>query len=191
MGDVKKKRLKKAALVIVVTIVIIGLGSFAGIQYVTSAGNVKHKSNETILPSQGSSLSAFVIYQPGRSEFAKDIANNLAKGLNDSGYEVTINYPGEFLPSDLGDYDIIALGTTVYNGNFSPVLGDYISGIKNIDNSKVLIYSTGMMTDNTSELDGLSKLLYRKADYLEKFYSNEQETEVKRAYEFGASIGEP
>jgi flavodoxin len=191
MGEVKKKRLKKAALVLVVCIVFIGLGTFGGIQYVTGAGNVKHDSNETILPSQESSLSALVIYQPGRSEFSKDIAYNLAKGLNDTGYEVTINYPGEFLPSDLGNYDIVALGTTVYNGNFSPVLGDYVSGIKNLDNSKVLIYSTGMMTDNTSELDGLSKLLYRKADYQEKFYSNEQETEVTRAYEFGSSLGKP
>lgn len=189
MGDGKKKTLKKAVIIIVVGIVIIGLGTLGGIQYVTSAGNVKHASNEIILPAEDSTRAALVIYQPGRSEFAKDIADNLAKGLNDSGYQVTINYPGEFLPSDLGAYDIVAFGTTVYNGNFSPVLGDYVSGITNIDNGKVLIYSTGMMTDNSTELDGLSNLLYRKADYQEKFYSNKQETELKRAYEFGSSLG--
>ncbi len=190
MDNKKKKKFKKAAIIIIVCILVIGLGTLGGIQYVTSAGNVKHASNEIVLSSEGSTRTALVIYQPGRSDFAKSIAENLAKGLNDSGYEVTINYPGDFLSADLGDYDIVALGTTVYNGNFSPVLGDYVSNIRNIDNSKVLIYSTGMMTDNTSELEGLNNLLYRKADYSEKFLSNQQETEVKRAYELGSSLGD-
>lgn len=189
MGKSNRKGLKKAFLILGVCIVVMGLGTLGGTLYVTSAGNVKHKSNEIVLPGTDSNRNALIIYQPGRSEFGADIANNLAKGLNDSGYEVTINYPGDFLSGNLEEYEIVALGTTVYNGEFSPVLGDYVSAIKNIENSKILIYSTGMMTDNTSELDELNKLLYRKADYLEKFLSNQEESEIKRAYDLGISLG--
>jgi menaquinone-dependent protoporphyrinogen IX oxidase len=189
MGKSNRKGRKKAILILIICIVVIGLGTLGGTLYVTSAGNVKHKSNEIILPGTDSNRNALIIYQPGRSEFGTTIATNLAKGLNESGYEVTINYPGDFLSENLEEYEIVAFGTTVYNGEFSPVLGDYISAIKNIDNSKILIYSTGMMTDNTSELDELSKLLYRKADYMEKFLSNQEESEVKRAYDLGITLG--
>ncbi|MPW25445.1 hypothetical protein GC105_06560 [Alkalibaculum sp. M08DMB] len=189
MGKIKMKKWKKACIIVIICILVIGLGSLGGMMYVTSAQSVEHSSNEIVLPSDENGKTALVIYQPGRSEFAKNISDSIAKGLNDSGYEVTIDYPGEYLPTDIGQYDIVAFGTTAYYGEFSPILGNYMSEIKNIDNSTLLIYSTGMIKDNFTELEGLNKLLHREADYLEKFISNEEESEIKRAYTLGSELG--
>lgn len=184
------KKGKKILITIVIIIAVIILGCVITYKWIESAGSREHKSIEKVLKGDGSGKKALLVYQPTNTDFAKKIADNLAKGVNEAGYEVTINYPGDFLPKDLSEYNLIVFGSTVYESKYSKVLGEYISSVTNFGDAKVMVYSTGMVPDVRTELDDLSKLIDNGADYLEKFDVNNKETEIKRALEVGQTIDE-
>lgn len=184
------KKGKKILLTIVIVIAVIILGCVIAYKWIEGAGSREHKSIEKVLKGDGSGKKALVVYQPSNTDFAKKVADNLAKGINEAGYDVTINCPGDFLPTDLSEYNLLVFGSTVYESKYSKVLGDYISSVTNFGDAKIMVYSTGMVPDVRAELDDLSKLFVNGADYLEKFDVNNKETEIKRALEVGQAIGE-
>jgi menaquinone-dependent protoporphyrinogen IX oxidase len=151
---------------------------------ILSSNNKQKGVNEEKMSAQGELVKkALIIYQPGG--ISSNIAHQIAKGINDGGYEVTLNYPGEKLRYDISEYSIIVFGTPVYAGQPSKALTDYMSSVKDFSSSKVMLYSVGMI-ENKVELDVMEKNLNgKKANEKVKFLTGSKKENDSVAYELG------
>lgn len=91
--------LKKILLSIVGLLVFIIATGIVTIVVFKSGVDKVSANNEIIMKSENpNGKEALVIYQNSKSEFPKEISNSFATGLNNKGYNVTVNAAGEFLP---------------------------------------------------------------------------------------------
>jgi len=129
---------------------------------------------------------ALVVYQPSRSKLTNKIAEQIAKGMNDAGYEVTINCPGKHMDKDISKYSVVVFGSPVYMGQTSSVLIDYMKSIKDFSNQKILLFATGGQLNN-GELDRMEQQLVSKKASEKIEFKNGTKDESK-AYEVGKRI---
>ncbi len=147
-------------------------------------------SKESILKGKNmSSKKALIIFQPSLTNATSLMANSIAKGLNDEGYEVTVNYPAKDLSNDISKYSIIIFGSPVYAGKPLDPVTEYMSKIKDFSSKKVVIFSTGGDASNKSELEIMEKSLngikaYKKV----KFISSSKEESKNNAYNLGKEL---
>lgn len=121
--------------------------------YIKSNSKDYSDNNNRILNSQKmNSKKAIIIYQPSKSKLTNKIAEKIAMGINDAGYEVTINHPGKHMSTDISKYSLIVFGSPVYIGQTSSLLSDYMKHIKDFSNKKILLFATGGQLNN-GELD--------------------------------------
>ena len=131
---------------------------------------------------------ALIVFQPAKSNASIKVAEQMARGLNEAGYEVTLTYPGKHLSSDLSQYSLVAFGSPVFFGRPSEAIINAAKQMKELPDKKVIIYSVGM-ADETSELDIMKQSLNGKEpDYKSKFKVND-EARDKKAYELGLKAG--
>ncbi|MBD5638640.1 flavodoxin [Clostridium botulinum] len=151
-------------------------------------GNSKdYGQNSKVLKSDKvSNKKALVVYQPSKSKLTKKIAEQIAKGIKDEGYEITINYPGKHMAEDISQYSIIVFGSPVYVGETSSTLADYMKSIKDFSNKKILLFATGAQLEN-NELDKMEQNL-RKIKATEKVGFKKGIDDESKAYEIGKKI---
>lgn len=133
-----------------------------------------------------SNKKALVVYQPSRSKLTEQIAEQIARGIKDEGYEVTINYPGKHMTDDISQYSIIVFGSPVYVGETSSTLADYMKSIKDFSNKKILLFATGAQLEN-NELDKMEKNL-GKVKGTEKVGLKNGMDDGSKGYEIGKKI---
>lgn len=172
--------------------ILFGLLILSVIILVASIGhaNKPKASNEKVLKGKdGASKKALIIYQPAISATTSEIANAIAKGLNDGGYEVTLNYPSKNISSDISKYSIVVFGSPVYAGKPLSIVTDYMSGIKDFDSKKIVLFSTGADSSNKSELDEMEKALNGAKPYKKvKFKSGSKKESKDEAYTLGKDL---
>lgn len=114
------------------------------------------RSREEILTGPDPGRRALVVYQPGLRRRTVTVARNLARGLNDAGYTVTLDRPGRHLPTDLSAYRVIAFGSPVYAGQASPALKRYLRSVTGYA-APVVLFTVGLDpdNDNTDQLAAL------------------------------------
>lgn len=168
--------------------VILMVVAVLGFSWFVKANNKDYGDNSKILKSDSVNVKkALVVYQPSRGKVTNKIAEQIAKGINDSGYEVTINYPGKHMPKDISQYSVVVFGSPVYIGKTSSTLSDYMKSIKVSENQKVLVFVTGAKLSN-GELDKVeTQLGSRKAT--EKVGFKNGTKDESKAYEIGKKIG--
>lgn len=178
------KVLGKVFLGFIVLIIAVVLG----FSWFVKANNKDYGDHNQVLTSEKQNAKkALVVYQPSRGKTTNKIAESLAKGINQSGYEVTINYPGKHMSKDISQYSIVVFGSPVYIGKTSTTLSDYMKSIKISDSQKVLVFVTGGELSN-GELDKVeTQLGSRKAT--EKVGFKNGEKDESKAYEVGKKIG--
>lgn len=153
--------------------------------------NLPKGNHEEVLKSDGQPIGkALIIYQPSISNISSRMAHQIAKGLNDSGYEVTMNYPGKKLTYDISSYQVVIFGSPAYWSNSSKALIDYIKSIKDYSLGKVVLYSTGIAMNSMDEFDGMEKSLKDVKPYkVFKFDTNlKKEENENTAYELGKEL---
>lgn len=188
-----KKKYKVLLIIAIVLVSLIALfygGSFVFYKYVIHANVIEHDSSPVFIHSKATDAKkAFVIYQPGRTGKVKDMAYNIAKGLNDSSFEVTIDYPGEKIKKDISEYSVIVFGTPVYESHPSPVLLDYIKSVGDFSGKKVIVFSSGYLKDSP-ELDKIKALIKNPGTYKAiKFVSSDNDN-TDKAYKLGRNAAE-
>lgn len=153
--------------------------------------NLPKGNHEEVLESDEQPIAkALIIYQPLISDISSRMAHQIAKGLNDSGYEVTINYPGKKLSYDISNYQIVVFGSGVYWSHSSKALIDYMKSIKDYSLEKVVLYSTGIALNSPDEFDAMKETLNGVKPYkVIKFDTNLKKEENERtAYELGKEL---
>lgn len=181
--------LKKILLSIVAVFVILIVLTIIIIIVCKTNANKARPSNEIIMKSKNpNGKEALVIYQNFNTDFPKEISNSFATGLNNKGYNVTINTAGTFLPKDVSKYNVVILGGAVFVGNVGEPLQEYAKSIENFGDAKVILYSAGGSLDNTSELDTLEKLLSKKTIQKVKFAYSDKEGSKAQAISLGEKL---
>lgn len=150
--------------------------------------NDAYKGNyQFVLTADSPSAPKVIIYQPSVTDASADIANQMAKGLNKAGYEVTLTYPGKHISDDLSEFSVIAFGSAVYAGKVSAQLTETMSRIQDYRNKIIVLYSVGQMAE-APELDTLRKCLGRDENFAQKFIANDS-TAGQKAYDLGYEAG--
>lgn len=187
------KKLFKVLLIIVLVLLGLGVAFRFGVEqyyrWVIKANVIEHKDSEEVLKSTNANAKkALVIYQPSRTDKVKVLAYEIAKGINEQGYEVTLNYPGKFLPTDISEYSIIVFGTPVYETHPSSVLLDYMRSIKDCSEQKVILFASGYLKD-TPELNTMKAALKGATPFAAiKYQQSSKEQNIKDAYELGKKV---
>jgi len=181
---------KKILLSIVAVILLVIVSAISTIIIFKSGVDSKRPSQETIMKSkQSNGKEALIIFQNSRSEFPKEIAASFATGLNNKGFNVTINTAGDFLPKDISNYNVVILGGAVLAGSLGSPLQEYANSIENFGNSNILLYSTGAGLDNLDELDKLEGLLSKKPEQKVKFLYSDKDNSKAKAVSLGEELG--
>jgi flavorubredoxin len=170
-----------------VLLIIVGLVT---VTIITKSNNAYKGEYTNVLESSDSSApKALVVYQPGKSKASETAANQLAAGLNKSGYEVTVTYPGKHLSEDLSSFSLVAYGSPVFFGKPSTKITDLIKKQTDYSGKTVILYSVGGSVE-AAELDVMKECLTgKKPDYTAKFLTNDTELNQK-AYDLGVKAGE-
>lgn len=168
-------------------VVILSIVAF--VLTISSTNAQKGNHEETLKSAHEAPKKALVVYQPSLSGISGSVARQIAKGLNDGGFEVTLNNPGDFLPADLSQYDVAVFGSPVYAGKVSDALTGYLSRITALPEGRVVLYSTGSVMDDEQELDAMEKMLGGAAAYKRvKFDVNAKDENKSLAYELGLEL---
>lgn len=180
--------------------ILLGVGIFFGATVLVMAvmmltlnsANASKGDHEEILrarPSQASPKKALVVYQPSFTSISGDAAHRIAKGLNNGGFEMTLNNPGDFLETDLSQYAVVVFGSPVYAGKASKALTGYMEKTTGFSACKIALYSTGASIDKSPELDKMEGALNGAAVVKKvKFDVNDKEQADTLAYDFGAEL---
>lgn len=176
--------------IVFIVIIIIAIVFIAVSVYLSKLNNsYKGDFTSVISNSYSDAPKALIIFQPSRSKMGENIANELARGLNEEGYEVTLTYPGKHVPADLSQYSLLAFGSAVYAGQPSTMLTNTMKKMTDLTDKIVIFYSIGSMED-APEFDILKESLNGKEpDYTAKFTSKSEQNKIQ-AYELGLKAGE-
>jgi flavorubredoxin len=174
--------------IIIAVVVFVVLSQVMKLCFTSYLNAQKGSHEEVVSGNQRSLKKALIIYQPGISEISSKMAHQIARGLYDGGYEVTLNHPGDYLSADLSEYSILVFGSPAYSGQPSKALTDYLSRIKVSSGSRIILYSTGSfkffveLGIMESALDDVK--VYKKI----KFFTNTKSKNDKTAYDLGREL---
>jgi flavorubredoxin len=188
MKKVKKSTVKRVLVITLGAIVAIMTIGFVLMNRLTAVfNNPAGNHTQALQTSQPSSPKALVLYQPSAlSDITKQTAIQIAKGLNETGYEVIVNHPGSDLPKDLSAYAVVVFGSPVYGAKLSPVLLDYMKSVTLTSSQRVLIFDTGA-SDTSPELDDAASLMHRENVVKTKLVTTDN-SKLQKAYKLGKSL---
>ena len=164
---------------IIVVIVLAIAGAVLTAYFINFNNSPKGKNPEVIESNNDLVKKALIVYQPSKSDVSSFAAHQIGKALNEQGYEVVLDYPGNHLSTDISEYSIIVFGSPVYGSKTSVVLSDYIKKVIDFSDKKVILYSVGGLTWVSRELDEMETCLgntkaYKKVKF--KFYNKAELT---------------
>ena len=134
---------------------------------------------------------ALVVYQPGLTSAPADAAYAIGKGLNDSGFEVTMTNPRQDLSADISGYTVIVFGMPNYGSAVPEALSNYISRIESFKGKRIIIYSTSGGTETKYELDKLTEMLKGETPFASaKYQFKDSETIREEGYRLGEKAAE-
>jgi hypothetical protein len=108
-----QKKWKKILLVSVLIVVVVFASVLAYIIFAINNDIV----TDIVVKNAGGSDTALVLYHPGLSSFAHDVAYAFADGLVSSGWRVEIATPSAEAPTDMSNYGLLVLCFSTYGGN--------------------------------------------------------------------------
>jgi flavorubredoxin len=162
---------------------------------VVSAANKPKGDHEQVLPGKGENpKKAIIIYQPAIGKITTKMAQQLAAGLNEGGYEVTLNHPGKHLSRDLSGYELVIFGSPTYAGQLTKAITNYMVQVcpqlaaATSEKTRIAVFATGGL-DQTEEFDRLAETLsglnvVKKV----KFATGPEEDKKKKAYDLGIEL---
>ncbi|HEY8344081.1 MAG TPA: hypothetical protein VIL66_02710 [Bacillota bacterium] len=183
--------------------VLNGIGMLFGLVFVfmlitvgvVSAANKPRREHEQVLPGKGNTpKKAIIIYQPAITKVTTRMAQQLAAGLNEGGYEVTLNHPGKHLSMDLSGYDLIIFGSPTYAGQLTKALTQYMEQVcpelvKAPGKApRIVLFATGGL-EQTEEFDRVAGILSGLNVVRNiKFTSGSLEKNEQIAYDLGIEL---
>jgi hypothetical protein len=134
-----QKMWKRVLLVVFLAIIIIGAALLA---YVALYIN-RNVVSPLYVINAGGSKTALVVYQPGLTNFPKDVLYAFGNGLAASGWRVEVTTASSQAPSDLSNYSLLVLGFPIYGGQPGTAIVRYADRLANLHGINVVIVACG------------------------------------------------
>jgi hypothetical protein len=96
-----------------------------------------------VVNSGGSAGKALVVYQPGLTDFPRQVTQSFTDGLVAAGWQVATTTASREATTALADYDLVVLGAPVYGGVVAKPLVRYAERVGNFAGKPVVLLLTG------------------------------------------------
>jgi flavodoxin len=113
--------------------------------------------SETLNPAGNVVGNALVVYNPGISGDAKNVAAVIAGDLQAKGYKVDLAGINSAEASTTSGYDVIIVGGPIYAGNASSSVKSYLNALKPSEDTKIGVFATGQDPDTAKDKSLLLK----------------------------------
>ncbi len=130
----------KIILALFAVLIIVGLGSISLI-ILDAAGNLATGSQT--LPNGAAIGKALVVYDPGLSGSAKDVATKIGYNLQSSGYHVVLAGIKSSAAADTSGYSVIVVGGPIYVGKPASTVQSYLNSFHPLENAIVGVFGYG------------------------------------------------
>lgn len=144
------KKILKIILIVFVVVIVAVVASFSLIAF-DAAGNLAADTHP--LPNGDPVGKALVVYNPGLSGGAKDVATKIGYNLQESGYDVVLAGVKSPTVSNLTGYDVIVVGGPIYAGKASSTVQAYLSTFSPPADAIVGVFGYGSVKIDSTDLD--------------------------------------
>jgi flavorubredoxin len=141
------RKLLKIILAVFAVLIILGIASFS-IVILDVAGNLATGSQT--LPNGSATDKALVIYDPGLSGGAKDVATKIGYDLQSSGYDVVLAGVKSSAAANITGYNMIVVGGPIYAGKPASTVQSYLNSLNPPAQTKVGAFGYGSVKVNDS-----------------------------------------
>ncbi len=134
-----KKKWKKAFLITLIALVIVGVPIITFFEYsvyAETAGSIEVKN-------EAGTKTALIIYHPGLTAFSHDIAYTFADRLASNGWRVEITTASAQAPAIIAEYDLLVLDWPIYDFYPAPTITNYINRIGDLQGKDTVILTVG------------------------------------------------
>jgi len=140
--------LKKIGKVLGIGIIVIIIASLATVGFVFyDLMSYTATSSQTLNPSVTEVGKALVVYDPGVSGAAKNVAGTIASDLQSKGYKVELAGIRSAVAKNTSKYGVIVVGGPIYAGSASASVNNYLKALKPVQGTKIGVFSTGQDPD--------------------------------------------
>ena len=141
-------KILKVILFVFALLVIVAVASISIIM-LDVAGNLATGSQT--LPNGAATGKALVVYDPGLSGGAKDVATKIGYDLQSSGYTVVLAGVKSSDAANTTDYNVIVIGGPIYAGKPASTIQTYLNNLNPASRTKVGAFGYGSVKiDNTN-----------------------------------------
>lgn len=181
--------MKTFLIIVIILVVLVGI-MFIAMKSLMSLTTRVCKCKEEILKTQADDApKALVVYQPSVSNAMKEAVHSIARGLNESGYEVTLDCPGPQLSTDISQYAVVFFGSPIYGGQPVKTLTDYMQRIGDFAQKKVVLFATAGSVEPGTEFDLMKEILGETKPYTTmKFVVSQKVANSSEAYQLGVDV---
>jgi flavorubredoxin len=141
------KKILKIILAVFAVLIIVGIAS-SSIVIFDVAGNLATDSQT--LPNGSATRKALVVYDPGLSGGAKDVATKIGYDLQSSGYEVVLAGVKSSAAANITGYNVIVVGGPIYAGKPASTVQSYLNSLNPPAQTKVGAFGYGSVKVNDS-----------------------------------------
>lgn len=146
------KKILKIILIAFIVVIVAVVASFSLIAF-DAAGNSATDTHP--LPNGDPVGKALVVYNPGLSGGAKDVATKIGYNLQESGYDVVLAGVKSSTASDLTGYDVIIVGGPIYAGKAASTVQAYLSTFSPSTDAIVGVFGYGSVEIDNTDLDAV------------------------------------
>jgi flavodoxin len=140
------------ALVFVIIAVFLAAGFiFYDVMSYTATGS------QTLNSSVAEVGKALVVYDPGVSGAAENVADTIAHDLQAKGYTVELAGIKSVNAANISSYGVIVVGGPIYAGNASASVREYLKTLNPAEGTNIGVFSTGMDPDVAKNMTLLLK----------------------------------
>lgn len=153
------RKILKIILIVFLVLIIVGITSIA-IVFTDAAGNFATGSHT--LPNGAAVGQALIVYDPGLSGGAKDVATKIGYDLQTAGYNVVLAGVKSSVAANTTGYDVIVVGGPIYAGSPASTVQSYLNSLNPPSNAKVGVFGFGSVkiddTDSAAVLKDVAPL---------------------------------
>ncbi len=142
------RKIFKIIAVVFGVLIIAAIASFSLIMF-DVAGSLASGSKP--LPNGAAIGKALIVYDPGLTGGARDIAEKIGYNLQSSGYDVMLAGVKSSQATDISNYKVIVVGGPIYAGKPASSIQSYLNTLTPTQQTKVGAFGYGMVkVDNTN-----------------------------------------
>lgn len=139
-------------------IILIIVGIFAVVGFIAyDVMSYTATGSQTLNPTGNPVGNALVVYDPGITGSAKDVASLIASDLQAKGYKVDLAGIKSTAATNTSRYSIIVIGGPIYAGNASSAVKSYLNSLKPSENTKIAVFASGQDKDILNNQEILKK----------------------------------